>query len=82
MNSPFKNGRLTEAMSTLAFHLLTICDEKAEKERKFWEPISIYILNEIINIGSTTVCRAHFGKAVSNYCSQSKLFFLKMKEIK
>lgn len=31
-NSPFKNGRLSETMSTLAFHLLTICDEKAENK--------------------------------------------------
>lgn len=45
MNSPFKNGRLTEAMSTLAFHLLTICDEKAENKDVNFGSL---LLNEII----------------------------------
>lgn len=45
MNSPFKNGRLIEAMSTLAFHLLTICDEKVENKDVNFGSL---LLNEII----------------------------------
>lgn len=48
MNSPFKNGRLIEAMSTLAFHLLTICDEKVENKDVNFGSLFLYILNEII----------------------------------